>query len=83
MRCGVVLFPGSNCDHDVYHVLKHVLEQEVTFLWHEERSRDEFPWRTLGTSVLPRRYLDWAVSEWRPERMSWLWMQPVKAWPEA
>ena len=38
MRCGVVVFPGSNCDHDVYHVLKHVLEQEVTFLWHEERS---------------------------------------------
>ncbi len=34
MRCGVVVFPGSNCDHDVYHVLKHVLEQEVLFLWH-------------------------------------------------
>nr|XP_061797920.1 phosphoribosylformylglycinamidine synthase subunit PurQ-like [Nerophis lumbriciformis] len=25
---------GSNCDHDVYHVLKHVLGQETTFLWH-------------------------------------------------
>ena len=36
MKCGVVIFPGSNCDHDVYHVLKHVLDQEVTFLWHEE-----------------------------------------------
>ncbi|HSM50856.1 MAG TPA: phosphoribosylformylglycinamidine synthase subunit PurQ [Thermoanaerobaculia bacterium] len=35
MRCGVVVFPGSNCDHDVYHVLKHVLDQEVTFLWHQ------------------------------------------------
>ncbi|MEM1177468.1 MAG: phosphoribosylformylglycinamidine synthase subunit PurQ [Acidobacteriota bacterium] len=34
MRCGVVTFPGSNCDHDIYHVLKHVLGQEVTFLWH-------------------------------------------------
>jgi len=34
MRCGVVVFPGSNCDHDVYHVLKHVLDQDVTFLWH-------------------------------------------------
>ena len=34
MRCGVVVFPGSNCDHDVYHVLKHVLGQEVLFLWH-------------------------------------------------
>lgn len=38
MRCGVVVFPGSNCDHDVYHVLKHVLQQEVTFLWHAEEN---------------------------------------------
>jgi len=38
MRCGVVVFPGSNCDHDVYHVLKHVLDQEVVFLWHEDTS---------------------------------------------
>jgi phosphoribosylformylglycinamidine synthase len=36
MRCGVVVFPGSNCDHDVYHVLKHVLEQDVVFLWHQD-----------------------------------------------
>jgi phosphoribosylformylglycinamidine synthase I len=36
MRCGIVVFPGSNCDHDVYHVLKHVLEQDVTFLWHQD-----------------------------------------------
>ena len=41
MRCGVVVFPGSNCDHDVYHVLKHVLDQEVLFLWHgDEAVRD-------------------------------------------
>jgi phosphoribosylformylglycinamidine synthase I len=38
MRCGVVVFPGSNCDHDVYHVLKHVLDQDVTFLWHQDDS---------------------------------------------
>ncbi len=36
MRCGVVIFPGSNCDHDVYHVLKHVLGQETRFLWHQD-----------------------------------------------
>ena len=36
MKCGVVVFPGSNCDHDVYHVLKHVLQQDVTFLWHQD-----------------------------------------------
>ena len=38
MRCGVVVFPGSNCDHDVYHVMKHVLDQETLFLWHEDTS---------------------------------------------
>jgi phosphoribosylformylglycinamidine synthase len=38
MRCGVVVFPGSNCDHDVYHVLKHVMDQEVSFLWHDEEN---------------------------------------------
>jgi len=38
VKCGVVVFPGSNCDHDVYHVLKHVLEQDVTFLWHQDET---------------------------------------------
>ena len=38
MKTGVVVFPGSNCDHDVYHVLKHVLGQEVVFLWHQEET---------------------------------------------
>ena len=36
MKCGVVVFPGSNCDHDVYHVLKHVLDQDAIFLWHQD-----------------------------------------------
>lgn len=36
MKCGVVVFPGSNCDHDVYHVLKHGLGAETAFLWHDE-----------------------------------------------
>jgi len=38
VKCGVVVFPGSNCDHDVYHVLKHVLEQDVVFLWHQDET---------------------------------------------
>ena len=38
MRCGVVVFPGSNCDHDAYHVLKHVLDQDTVFLWHQDDS---------------------------------------------
>jgi phosphoribosylformylglycinamidine synthase len=38
VKAGVVVFPGSNCDHDVYHVLKHVLQQDATFLWHQDDS---------------------------------------------
>ncbi|MEW6363666.1 MAG: phosphoribosylformylglycinamidine synthase subunit PurQ [Acidobacteriota bacterium] len=37
MRFGIVVFPGSNCDHDTYHVVKHVLGQDAEFLWHGER----------------------------------------------
>ena len=33
---GVVVFPGSNCDHDAYHVVKHVCGEEARFVWHKE-----------------------------------------------
>ena len=42
MKFGVVVFPGSNCDHDCYHVLKHVLRQETEFVWHKERDISKF-----------------------------------------
>lgn len=42
MRFAVVVFPGSNCDHDCYHVLKHVFGQEVGYVWHKETSLDGF-----------------------------------------
>jgi phosphoribosylformylglycinamidine synthase I len=37
MLFAIVVFPGSNCDHDVYHVAKHVLGRAVRFVWHKER----------------------------------------------
>lgn len=37
-KFGVVVFPGSNCDHDAYNVLKHVLKQDTEFLWHKDSS---------------------------------------------
>jgi phosphoribosylformylglycinamidine synthase subunit PurQ / glutaminase len=36
MRFGILVFPGSNCDHDCYHVLKHLLGQPADFIWHKE-----------------------------------------------
>ena len=35
MKFGVLVFPGSNCDHDTYHVIAEVAHQPVTFLWHD------------------------------------------------
>lgn len=34
MKIGVLVFPGSNCDHDTYNVIDAVAQQPVTFLWH-------------------------------------------------
>lgn len=33
---GVVVFPGSNCDHDCYYSIKNFLGQQCSYLWHEE-----------------------------------------------
>jgi phosphoribosylformylglycinamidine synthase len=48
VRFGIVTFPGSNCDHDAYHVCKHVLGQDARFVWHKETTLDE-----LDCVVLP------------------------------
>jgi phosphoribosylformylglycinamidine synthase len=36
MKFGIVVFPGSNCDHDAYHATKHVLGQDAEFIWHKD-----------------------------------------------
>jgi phosphoribosylformylglycinamidine synthase subunit PurQ / glutaminase len=37
MKFGVVVFPGSNCDHDAYHAIGHVLQKPVEFIWHQSQ----------------------------------------------
>ncbi|MBI1909077.1 MAG: phosphoribosylformylglycinamidine synthase I [Deltaproteobacteria bacterium] len=36
MKFGVVVFPGSNCDHDCFHAIHDLLEQPASFIWHKE-----------------------------------------------
>lgn len=48
MKFGVVVFPGSNCDHDAYHVLRHVFHQDTRFLWHKNSSLEG-----VGIVLLP------------------------------
>jgi phosphoribosylformylglycinamidine synthase len=38
MHFSIIVFPGSNCDHDAYHAAKHVLGQDAEFVWHKESS---------------------------------------------
>jgi phosphoribosylformylglycinamidine synthase len=38
MKFGVLVFPGSNCDHDTYNAIGGVMGQPVTYLWHESHS---------------------------------------------
>lgn len=42
MKSGVLVFPGSNCDHDCYHVLKHVFGIETNFVWHKDANLDGY-----------------------------------------
>jgi phosphoribosylformylglycinamidine synthase I len=35
MRFGVPVFPGSNCDHDTFHVIEDIAQKPVAFLWHD------------------------------------------------
>ena len=40
-KFGVVVFPGSNCDHDAFYALHKVLEYDVNFLWHKDTDLKE------------------------------------------
>ncbi len=42
MKVGIVVFPGSNCDRDVYHVLNDVLGLGAQYVWHTEKSINDF-----------------------------------------
>lgn len=48
MKVGIVVFPGSNCDRDMYHVLLDVFKLDVKYFWHE----DKLP-KDLDAIVLP------------------------------
>lgn len=42
MKFGVIVFPGSNCDHDAYHVVSKHVGQPVDFVWHKETDLSGF-----------------------------------------
>jgi len=42
LKFGVIVFPGSNCDHDMYYALKTVIGNNVKFIWHQDTSLADF-----------------------------------------
>lgn len=42
MKFAVVVFPGSNCDVDMFHAIKDELGEEVEYVWHDAESLDEY-----------------------------------------
>ncbi|MCI4624531.1 MAG: phosphoribosylformylglycinamidine synthase subunit PurQ [Candidatus Magnetoovum sp. WYHC-5] len=46
---GIVVFPGSNCEYDCYHVVKEVLKTDGCFIWHKERHIDS----SIKALILP------------------------------
>ena len=41
-KIAVIVFPGSNCHHDAYHVLKNTFNMSVDFIWHKESNLDNY-----------------------------------------
>lgn len=42
MKFGVIVFPGSNCDHDAYHVISKHVGQPVDFIWHRDTNLADY-----------------------------------------
>jgi phosphoribosylformylglycinamidine synthase subunit PurQ / glutaminase len=42
VKFGVIVFPGSNCDHDAYHVISKHVGQPVDFIWHRDTNLDDY-----------------------------------------
>ena len=42
MYIAVIVFPGSNCDHDAYHVFRHILDVPVDFIWHRRTNLEKY-----------------------------------------
>ncbi len=42
IKVGVVVFPGSNCDRDVYHVLRNILNIDTEFIWHKKDDVNDY-----------------------------------------
>jgi phosphoribosylformylglycinamidine synthase I len=77
MKFAIVVFPGSNCDHDAYHATKHVLGQDAEFVWHKATDLNGADVVILPGGFAHGDYLrTGAIARFSPV------MEPVKAFAE-
>lgn len=48
VKFGIVVFPGSNCDHDAYYACKRIMHQDAVFLWHKDTDLQD-----VDVAILP------------------------------
>jgi hypothetical protein len=60
-------------------VLRRRFEQthRITHVQQTGRTREDYPYRSWYTRLLPNAYAVYLVEEFRPERMSWFWLEPL------
>ncbi len=77
MKFGVLVFPGSNCDHDTYNVVREVLGQDATMLWHASTDLEQCDAILVPGGFAYGDYLrTGAIAKFAPI------MQPVKAFAD-
>ena len=62
MKFAVIVFPGSNCDIDMYHAIKDELGEEVEYVWHDETDLSEFD--GILFQVASRMVTTYVVAQW-------------------
>jgi phosphoribosylformylglycinamidine (FGAM) synthase-like amidotransferase family enzyme len=63
MKFGVIVFPGSNCDHDAWYAITHNLGQQAEFIWHDSPSLG-----SVDAVILPGGFFLWRLSALRRDR---------------
>mgnify|MGYP006392142045 CR=1 FL=1 len=73
MKFAVIVFPGSNCDIDMYHAVVDELGEEVEYVWHTETSLDGFDAVLLPGGFSYGDYLRCgAIARFSPIPTKWL-----------
>jgi hypothetical protein len=61
---------------------RFALTHDVQRIWQSARMRVDYPFAGWFTNILPTPYATYQVQEFRPEKMSWFWIEPKENCPE-